>query len=162
MTPCVLSTRQSDSGKGETMRPRVHVCIRATNFSPVRLHRGTMPRSTVLLALLLTRTMLAQKTPATAVPLRPGLAVVSAIAGVGRRDYEIVVAVATAGDAGVGLVAHSDADSYGRPKRITVTRRVPRADIAAAPVQILGFSTEDAASFPGTTALGPSLAMVRE
>ena len=121
-----------------------------------------MSRSTMLLALLLTRTTLAQETPATSVPVRPGLAVVSAIAGVGRRDYEMVVAVATASDEGIALVAHSDADAYGRPKRIVVTRRVPRTDIAAAPVQILGFSTEDATSYPGTSALGPSLAMVRE
>jgi outer membrane protein OmpA-like peptidoglycan-associated protein len=121
-----------------------------------------MRRSIALLALLCSRAVLAQETPATSVPVRPGLAVVSAIAGVGRRDYEMVIAVATVGDAGIGLVAHSEADSYGRPKRIVVTRRVARTDIAAAPLQILGFSTEDAASFPGTTALGPSLAAVRE
>jgi outer membrane protein OmpA-like peptidoglycan-associated protein len=88
--------------------------------------------------------------------------VVAAVSGDPRGDYETVVAVASATARELVLVASAEVQEGGRSRRLTVERRVGRADLSAARVQVLGFQSSDPAALPGTTALGPSLAVVRE
>ena len=53
-------------------------------------------------------------------------------------------------------------DAVGNPLNLDITRRVSRQDVAAARRQILGFHTDDPGEIPGSTALGPSLAVLRD
>jgi outer membrane protein OmpA-like peptidoglycan-associated protein len=53
-------------------------------------------------------------------------------------------------------------DERKRPLQLNIERRLLAADTNAARLQILGFHTNDATTLSGTTALGPSLAILRD
>ena len=115
-----------------------------------------------LLALFLPQ---APQTPI-AIPLRPGVTIVQAVQGDtlrgnARGDYEAVITVAAVSESGVELQSAAFVKNYaGRRDWIRVRRTVPLSDLRTARTQILGFATEDPLQLPGTTALGPSLAVI--
>jgi outer membrane protein OmpA-like peptidoglycan-associated protein len=83
-------------------------------------------------------------------------------AGILQGDYEMLVAITSVGANGVGhLAAFDGTDAAGVQRRGTVSRTVSAADLAGAPVQILGFHVDDPPQVTGATALGPSLGIVR-
>lgn len=102
----------------------------------------------------------------TSIPLRPGLTLVQAVQGDtlrgnARGDYEAVITVAAVSESRVELLSTAFVRNYdGRRDWIRVRRAVPLSDLRAARIQILGFATEDPLQLPGTTALGPSLAVI--
>jgi outer membrane protein OmpA-like peptidoglycan-associated protein len=82
---------------------------------------------------------------------------------VAQGDYEMVVEVNSVSDDAIGLATRIDAqDASGKPLLLDITRRVLRQDLAAARLQILGFHTSDPREIPGSTSLGPSLAVLRD
>ena len=106
------------------------------------------------------------------IPLVPGLTITFAVhvpdggpaaKGVVQGDYELVVEVnSVAGDA-IGLSTRVEGqDAAGKPVNVTISRRVSRQDLASARLQILGFHTSDPPEITGSTALGPSLAILRD
>lgn len=110
---------------------------------------------------------------APAIPIAPNVTFVLAVAdqtpasgapaGILQGDYEFVVRIVEAGAGGVSQTASFDGrDAAGVPRRGSVSRVVPAADLANARVQVLGFLFDDPPTFAGTTALGPSLALTRE
>jgi len=109
-----------------------------------------------------TRAIAAQPTTPR-VPVRAGVTIVSAVVGDReRKDYEQIIAIASATNDAITLEAFAEYEERsGRRRRVIVTRRVSRADIAGAATHILGFHTADAVSLPGTTSLGPSLEVAR-
>jgi outer membrane protein OmpA-like peptidoglycan-associated protein len=110
------------------------------------------------------------QTPASvsAVPQRPGLTIVSAVAGDtfrgnSRGDYEMAVTVASLSAAGTELTASSFVrNDAGKREWLRFRRAVPASDLRAARTQVLGFATQDVATVPGTTSLGPSLLVMAE
>jgi outer membrane protein OmpA-like peptidoglycan-associated protein len=110
-----------------------------------------------------------------AVPLVPGLTIVLAahnpaipgaintVRNVAQGDYELVVAVTGVSAAGIDETTRIDGvDENKKPLQLAIRRRVLTADLASSRTQILGFHTDDAQELPGTTSLGPSLAVVRD
>ena len=103
-------------------------------------------------------------------PLVPGMKITFAVhmpkggpGGIAVGDYEMVVEVSSVSDFGIGLATQVEGeDSGGKPLNLRIARRVARADLAAARQQILGFHTADPAEINGTTALGPSLAVIND
>lgn len=84
-------------------------------------------------------------------------------AGILQGDYEMVVGLANVTSEAITHVAAFDGvDAKGVQQAGTVTRVVSAADLAKAPVQILGFHMDDPSRVSGTTALGPSLAVTRD
>ena len=110
------------------------------------------------------------QTPATvsAVPQRPGLTIVSAVAGdtqLGNRrgDYEIAVTVTSHSATGAELQASSFVRNYaGKHEWLHFRRSIPASDLRSARTQVLGFASEDVPTVPGTTSLGPSLLVMGE
>jgi outer membrane protein OmpA-like peptidoglycan-associated protein len=107
------------------------------------------------------------------VPFRAGVSFVLAVssppdqvvkgAGVIAGDYEMVVSLDAAGDAGLTQTAFYDGtDETGRHRRGKVRRTVSAEDVATGGVQVQGFHSSDPPALPGTTSLGPSLAFMRE
>lgn len=106
------------------------------------------------------------------IPVTAGLTFVLAVhnpnaAPAGSRiatgDYEMVVAVDAASDDQISLKTQIEAeDEQKQQLRVDIARRLPAADLNNARMQILGFHTNDDAKLPGTTALGPSLAVLRD
>jgi outer membrane protein OmpA-like peptidoglycan-associated protein len=106
------------------------------------------------------------------IPLVPGLKITFAVHvpdggpaanRIAQGDYEMVVEVTSVTDDAIGLSTRIDAqDAAGRPLAVNVTRRIARRDLSAARLQILGFHTQDPQEIPGSTALGPSLAVLRD
>jgi outer membrane protein OmpA-like peptidoglycan-associated protein len=102
----------------------------------------------------------------TSIPLRPGLTVVQAVQGDTLRgnaqgDYEAVITVVALSASSVELLSTAFVrNSDGRREWLRVHRAVPLSDLRSARTQILGFATTDALRLPGTTALGPSLAVI--
>ena len=98
-----------------------------------------------------------------AIPLVPGLVVVYAVRGDERGDYEGVVRVQSVTD--TDLVENTTTD-YKRPdggvKHFRSVRRVLRGDVREARTQFQGFLSPDAEVHPGTTSLGPSLAVMAD
>ncbi len=87
----------------------------------------------------------------------------SGSADVLQGDYEMVVALLAVGAGGVTHAASFDgSDAKGVKRQGIVQRVVPAADLQSAGLQIFGFHMDDPARIPGTTALGPSLAVTRE
>jgi hypothetical protein len=82
------------------------------------------------------------------IPIRAGVTIVSAVVGdAERQDYEQVVAVAAVTGGELTLRAFAEFEEKGgRRRQVSVNRRVSRADIAGAPVHVLGFHTADAVS----------------
>lgn len=103
-----------------------------------------------------------------AVPQRPGLTVVSAVAGdtvLGNRrgDYELAVTLTALSESGAQLSATSFVrNDAGRHEWLRLRRTVPASDLRASRTQVLGFATQDVEVVPGTTSLGPSLAVMAE
>ena len=106
------------------------------------------------------------------IPIVPGLTFVLAVhnpnagpagGGIAVGDYEMVVAVSEASANQIVLKTKIEAlDERKRPLDLDLERRLPSSDTNAARVQVLGFHTNDAATLIGTTALGPSLAVLRD
>ena len=104
------------------------------------------------------------------VPLVPGLTFVLAmhvpptgVSDIAVGDYEMVVAITAVDSNGLELSTSVEAmDEAGKPLQLTVRRRIRTIDLATARTQILGFHSADPLEIPGTTSLGPSLAIVRE
>jgi outer membrane protein OmpA-like peptidoglycan-associated protein len=104
------------------------------------------------------------------IPLVPGLKITFAVhvpdagpAGIAHGDYEMVVEVSSVTDEAIALSTRIEGkDAAGKPLNLDIARRVPRQDVAAARLQILGFHTNDPGFIPGSTALGPSLAVLRD
>jgi outer membrane protein OmpA-like peptidoglycan-associated protein len=121
----------------------------------------------ILTALTLT---LPVQTPATvsAVPQRPGLTIVSAVAGDTLRgnrrgDYEIAVTLTSLSPTGAELQASSFVRNYaGKHEWLHFRRSIPASDLRSARTQVLGFASEDVPTVPGTTSLGPSLLVMGE
>ena len=83
-------------------------------------------------------------------------------AGILQGDYEMLVAITNVGANGFSHVAAFDGtDAAGVQRRGNVSRLVGAADLAGAPVQILGFHVDDPPQVTGATALGPSLGIFR-
>jgi outer membrane protein OmpA-like peptidoglycan-associated protein len=103
-----------------------------------------------------------------AVPQRPGLTVVSAVAGdtiLGNRrgDYELAVTLTALSSSGAQLDATSFVrNDAGRQEWLRFRRTVPASDLRSSRIQVLGFESRDVEVVPGTTSLGPSLAVMAE
>ena len=124
----------------------------------------------VTAAAVLTLATASQQTPE--IPLVPGLKITFAVhvpdggpasKAVVQGDYELVVEVTSvAGDA-IGLSTRVEGqDAAGKPVNVTISRRVSRQDLTSARLQVLGFHTSDPPEISGSTALGPSLAVLRD
>ena len=134
------------------------------------------PRSVLILFTALaagTLRLSAQATPkAPEIPVVSGLTFVLAVhnpnagpagGGIAVGDYEMVVGVSEASADQIVLKTQIDAlDEQKRQLNLGIDRQLPAADLNTARVQILGFHTKDARTLPGTTALGPSLAVLRD
>jgi outer membrane protein OmpA-like peptidoglycan-associated protein len=113
---------------------------------------------------------IALQAPANApvVPQRPGLTVVSAVAGDtllgnSRGDYELAVTLTALSPAGAELHASSFVrNDAGRHEWLRFRRTVPASDLRSSRTQVLGFDSRDVEVVPGTTSLGPSLAVMAE
>jgi outer membrane protein OmpA-like peptidoglycan-associated protein len=93
------------------------------------------------------------------VPVVAGMSIVQAVAGdESRGDYEFVITVTSLTSDAIALRAVFDIDTAGQRRLFAIERVVSRSDLAAAELQILGFHTSDASTYPGTSSLGPSLA----
>ena len=127
-----------------------------------------------LVALCSGATLLGGADPPAAVPLVPGLTFVLAVhnatsggnatvKSVAQGDYELVVAVTGVDSGGIDETTHMEGvDENKQPMQVTIHRRVRSSDLATARIQILGFHTEDPDQVPGSTSLGPSLAIVHD
>jgi len=83
-------------------------------------------------------------------------------AGVLQGDYEMVVTLTNVSASGITHeTSFEGTDAAGVKRKGTVRRVVSSADLAAAPLQILGFHLGDSAAVSGATALGPSLSVTR-
>ena len=112
----------------------------------------------------------AQQSPQ--IPLVPGLKITFAVhvpeggpaaKGIAQGDYEMVVEVSSVADDAIGLATRIEAqDAAGKPLNLNISRRISRKDVEAARLQILGFHTDDPREIPGSTSLGPSLAVLRD
>jgi outer membrane protein OmpA-like peptidoglycan-associated protein len=106
------------------------------------------------------------------IPLVPGLTFVLAVhnpnaAPAGKSiavgDYEMVVGVSDVSADQIGLATMIEAEDERKQQLLlAIQRRLPIADINASRLQILGFHSDDATTLNGTTALGPSLAVMRD
>ncbi len=111
------------------------------------------------------------------VPLVPGLTIVFAahnagpppatggttVNNVAQGDYDLVVTVAGVSANGIDEITTVEAtDENRKPLQLTIRRRVLAADLATSRLQILGFHTDDPSEVPGSTSLGPSLAVTRD
>jgi outer membrane protein OmpA-like peptidoglycan-associated protein len=119
-------------------------------------------------ALLALTVTLQAPAPLPVVPQRPGLTIVSAVAGDTLRgnrrgDYELAVALAALRPAGAELQASSFVrNDAGRYEWLRFRRTVPSSDLRSARTQVLGFDSQDVEVVPGTTSLGPSLLVMAE
>jgi outer membrane protein OmpA-like peptidoglycan-associated protein len=137
----------------------------AGTFTPERRRAG------LTLAALLGTALASAQPPD--IPIVAGVNIVLAVAnatasdnapaGTLQGDYEMVVAITGVDASGITHAASFDgADAAGIKRSGGVTRLVAAADLASAPVQILGFRLDDPARVAGATALGPSLAITRD
>jgi outer membrane protein OmpA-like peptidoglycan-associated protein len=111
-------------------------------------------------------------TPSPDIPVVPGLTFVLAVhnpnaakagSNIATGDYEMVVGLSEASAAQLVLRTKIDAaDEQKRQLQLDIERRLPAADLSTSRLQILGFHTNDGTTLPGTTALGPSLAVLRD
>ena len=108
-------------------------------------------------------------------PIMPGVKIVLAVSNAGppqdpkpdehvaQGDYETIVTLGTVDSQGVSQIAFIDADdAAGKRIQVNVPRQVLAADLAGSRTQILGFLSSDEPILRGTTALGPSLLVMRE
>ena len=132
--------------------------------------------SPILLAVLISPLHLsvsAQGTPAAPqIPIVAGLTFVLAVhspnaapagSAIAVGDYEMVVGVSEASAERIVLATTIDAeDEQKKQLQLSIERRLPTDDINSSRLQILGFHTNDATTLAGTTALGPSLSVLRD
>ena len=86
----------------------------------------------------------------------------NAPAGILQGDYEMVITITNVGATGITHATSFDGtDAAGVQRKGTVRRVVSTADVAGAPVQILGFHLSDPSQVNGATALSPSLGVTR-
>jgi outer membrane protein OmpA-like peptidoglycan-associated protein len=82
---------------------------------------------------------------------------------VAQGDYEAIVTLGAVDSQGINQIAYIDAnDESGERRQVNVPRQVLAVDLDRARMQVLGFLTADEPILPGTTALGPSLLIMRE
>ena len=99
---------------------------------------------------------------------RPGLTVVSAVAGdtvLGNRrgDYELAVTLTALSEDRAQLQASSFVrNDAGRHEWLRSRRTVSASDLRSSRTQVLGFATQDVEVVPGTTSLGPSLTVMAD
>jgi outer membrane protein OmpA-like peptidoglycan-associated protein len=106
------------------------------------------------------------------IPIVPGMTFVLAVhnpeaAPAGSRiaqgDYEMVVGVGEATAEHIVLKTNIAADDELKKELLLkLERRVTAGDLSTSRLQILGFHTNDTTTLSGTTALGPSLTVMRE
>ena len=108
-------------------------------------------------------------------PVTPGVKIVLAVHNAGsppgqqpgvhvaQGDYEAIVTLGTVDTRGILQTAFIDAnDESGARRQASIPRQVLTADLDHARLQVLGFMSADEPILPGTTALGPSLLVMRE
>jgi outer membrane protein OmpA-like peptidoglycan-associated protein len=122
---------------------------------PTTLVRGVLVSALAWLGLFLP-VLAANAASAPPIPLVEGLTVVTAIADK-RGDYETLKQVVAVDDANVTLAYRADVPGGNA---IEALRPVSRDDLAAADTYRNFFSSGDQKAFPGTTALGPSNAVM--
>lgn len=87
----------------------------------------------------------------------------SALEHIAQGDYETVVTITAVDDRGISQNAFIDGnDDAGVRRQVTIPRTVTTADLASSHLQILGFHSADPPVVKGSTALGPSLAVVHD
>ena len=128
-------------------------------------------RAPLPLAVVLCAAFVSAQTPD--IPIVAGLNIVLAVAngipsqngpaGVLQGDYEMVVSISNVAADGITHTASFEGvDSARVQRKGSVNRVVSAADLKTAPVQIFGFHLDDPPRANGTTALGPSLGVIRE
>lgn len=108
-------------------------------------------------------------------PITPGAKIVLAVSNAGppqepkpdehvaQGDYETIVTIGSVNSQGISQIAFIDADdAAGKRLQVSVPRLVLAADLASSRMQVLGFLSSDEPTLRGTTALGPSLLIMRE
>ena len=108
-------------------------------------------------------------------PITPGAKIVLAVSNAGstqepkpdehvaQGDYETIVTMGSVNSKGISQIAFVDADdAAGKRIQVSVPRLVLAADLASSRMQVLGFLSSDEPVLRGTTALGPSLLIMRE
>ena len=124
---------------------------------------------------LLTATLSARAAQPPEIPIAPDVTFVIAVSNaaapeqarsldhIAQGDYETVVTITAVNDEGISQNAFIDgADESGVRVHVTIPRTVSHADLASSHLQILGFMSTDSPVLKGSTALGPSLAVVHE
>jgi outer membrane protein OmpA-like peptidoglycan-associated protein len=106
------------------------------------------------------------------IPVTAGLTFVLAVhnpnaapagGGIAVGDYEMVVGVSDESRDRIVLETRIEAeDEQKRPLNLGIQRRLPTSDLTTSRLQILGFHTKDPSTLAGTTALGPSLDVLRD
>jgi outer membrane protein OmpA-like peptidoglycan-associated protein len=98
------------------------------------------------------------------IPMADGVTLVQAVSGDQKQgDYEATLTVLPASANGVRIQSRAFViGDNGVRQWLFITRRVQRDDLLNAPLQILGFDTKDSEVIRGATAIGPSLAVVRD
>jgi len=125
------------------------------NRRPSR-HSASLARIALSFVVALAAVSAAEAQPAQ-IPLRAGLTVVTAISDT-RGDFETVKQVTAVDDSGVTIAFAADVPSGGA---IASTRPVSRKDLQGALEYRNFFMSEDSRDYPGTTALGPSVAVMK-
>ena len=108
-------------------------------------------------------------------PVTPGVKIVLAVHNAGspsdqkpsvhvaQGDYEAIVTLDSVDNQAIDQTAFIDADDESSTRRqVSIPRRVLTTDLDRARMQVLGFLDADEPILPGTTALGPSLLIMRE
>lgn len=99
---------------------------------------------------------------ATAIPLREGLTIVTAVNSA-PGDYESIKRIESTSDSGIRLTYSAEHPGSGGSLKQTRTRRiVRRADLENARAYRQGFDNNDEDVYPGSTALGASALILRE
>lgn len=124
---------------------------------------------------LLTATLSARAAQPPEIPIAPDVTFVIAVSNaaapeqarsldhIAQGDYETVVTITAMNDEGISQKAFIDGtDESGVRVHVTVPRTVTHADLASSHLQVLGFMSTDSPVLKGSTALGPSLAVVHE
>lgn len=111
-----------------------------------------------LLLLLAPALAVAQSPGSPAIPLTPGLTLVRAVNDA-RGDYETVIQVVNVGDSSVDLAHAADVPGVGP---IASTRPVLREDLQEAREYRNFFTANDTGTYPGTSAVGPSVAVLTD
>jgi hypothetical protein len=98
-------------------------------------------------------------------PVQAGITIVQVVAGDAYqgRDYETVITIESAAGGSVTLGSTAFVkDRAGVRRWLSVQRTVLADDLRGARTLILGYDTDDAERFPGTTSVGPSRIVVDE